>query len=136
MDQSCYRFGTWFGGDLGFFPFTKLNINDMRRILRGSDSKSVGQNHHVADTKRSRTSQKEALEWHVESKNEISCVHFIYQSICLTPRPFSKKKKIPLTRQACPLHTPKRPSWHTMVARSKNTTHAIWKMHLETYEMI
>jgi hypothetical protein len=93
MDQSCYRFGTWFGGDLGFFPFTKLNINDMRRILRGSDSKSVGQNHHVADTKRSRTSQKEALEWHVESKNEISCVHFIYQSICLTPRPFSKKKR-------------------------------------------
>ena len=93
MNQSCHRFGTWFGGDLGFFPFTKLNINDMRRILRGSDSKSVGQNHHVADTKRSRTSQKEALEWHVESKNEISCVHFIYQSICLTPRPFSKRKK-------------------------------------------
>ena len=57
MDQSCYRFGTWFGGDLGFFLFTKLDINDMRRIL-------------------------------LESKNEISYVHFIYESICLTPRPF------------------------------------------------
>ena len=42
MDQSCHKFRTWFGEDLGFFLFTKLDINDMRQILRGSDSKSVG----------------------------------------------------------------------------------------------